>query len=96
MRTKVLFTSPARIDISGIAAYIAEDSIKAAEKFYDTVQAKCEELAQMPKMGKLRKELHPSVRSFPFGSHVIFYIAQDDMIIVLRVLHGARDIPSLF
>jgi len=96
MKTKVLFASPARIDVSEIAAYIAKDNIPAAENFYDTIQEKCDELARMPKMGKLRKELGSSVRSFPFGRYVIFYIARGELIVILRVLHGARDIPALF
>lgn len=96
MRMKVLFTSPASIDVADIAEYIAQDSIQAAETFYDTVQEKCGELAQMPQMGKLRNELHPSVRSFPFGRYVIFYLIQDNLIVILRVLHDSRDVPSLF
>ena len=96
MNEKVLLTSPARTDIASLAEYIAEDNLSVTENFYEAVQEKCEELAQMPKMGRLCNELSSSVRSFPLGWYVIFYTIRGDRIIILRLLHGARDILSLF
>jgi len=43
-----------------------------------------------------REELAPGVQSFPFGRYVIFYHALGDAIEIVRVLHGARDIESIF
>jgi toxin ParE1/3/4 len=47
-------------------------------------------------MGKRRDELVTNVRSFPVGNYLIFYRPVNQGIEVLRVLHGARDIPSIF
>jgi toxin ParE1/3/4 len=53
-------------------------------------------LAGNPEIGRLRPELSvQGLRSFPVQTHVIFYLAQQDGIEVVRVLHGSRDIPSL-
>ena len=47
-------------------------------------------------MGRGRDELAPGVRSFPFGRYVIFYAPIDKEIVVIRVLHGSRDIDAVF
>ena len=47
-------------------------------------------------MGRPRGELAPRLRSFPVGPYVLFYRPTPNGIEVARVLHGARDIPSLF
>jgi toxin ParE1/3/4 len=49
-------------------------------------------LSRHPLLGRSRTDLHPGLRSFPFGRYVIFYRPLDDGIEVVRVLHGARDI----
>ncbi len=47
-------------------------------------------------MGRARQELADSMRSFPFGRYVIFYVPLEDGIDVVRVLHSARDIDAVF
>lgn len=47
-------------------------------------------------MGRAREELAASLRSFPFGRYVIFYVPIEDGIDVVRVLHSARDIDAIF
>ena len=36
------------------------------------------------------------LRSLPLGNYIIFYRPIDDGIEVVRILHGARDLPPLF
>jgi toxin ParE1/3/4 len=47
-------------------------------------------------MGRVRDELVPSLRSFPVGKYVIFYRPIENGIEIARILHGARDLPSIF
>jgi toxin ParE1/3/4 len=49
-------------------------------------------LSEFPGLGRPRDELAESLRSFPVGNYVIFYLPLGDGINVIRVLHGARDI----
>jgi toxin ParE1/3/4 len=53
-------------------------------------------LASSPLVGRNREDLAPNLRSFPVGNYVVFYQAEPDGIIVVRILSGARDIPALF
>ena len=47
-------------------------------------------------MGRRRDELSPGLRSVVMGSYLIFYRPLEDGIRLMRVFHGARDLPSLF
>jgi len=89
-------TSLAHGDLVEIAMTIAEDNPPAADRWLDAVDSRCKLLAQMPGLGRLRPDLAPELRSFVVGNHVIFYRETHDGIEVIRVLHGARDLPSLF
>jgi toxin ParE1/3/4 len=47
-------------------------------------------------MGRRRDELAPGLRSFPAGRYVIFYLPLTDGVDIVRVLHGSRDIETVF
>jgi toxin ParE1/3/4 len=53
-------------------------------------------LANQSGSGRHREELAPGILSFPFGRYMIFYRASQDAIEIVRVLHVARDIQSIF
>jgi toxin ParE1/3/4 len=42
------------------------------------------------------EDLRPGLFSFPVGKHVLFYRVQPGGIVLVRVIHGARDLPALF
>ena len=84
-------------DLLEIWVYVAEQrSIEAANTLLRTIEAKCEQLAEMPGMGRRRDELLPGLRSFPQGKYAIYYRPTDDGIRVMRVLHGARNVSDFF
>ena len=45
------------------------------------------ELADSPKLGKLRSEIKQGMRSYQQGKHVIFYMVEPEQIVVLNILH---------
>jgi toxin ParE1/3/4 len=53
-------------------------------------------LVSNPGMGRKRDSLALNLRSFPVGNYLIFYRPINQGIEVIRILHGARDILSLF
>ena len=83
-------------DLLEIWEYIAEDSEPRADAFIDTINAKIQALAAGPGMGRERGELGDGIRSFPVGRYVIFFRSFQNGIEIVRVLHGARDLDSLF
>lgn len=92
---RLKFTELAEDDLVEIWCFIARDSHGAADRYVTLIHAHCQQLAESPRIGMLRPELAPELRSSPFKSHVVFYELQDDGIEIIRVLHGAMDIPSI-
>ncbi len=85
----------ALVDLAEIWAFIAEDSVKHADRFAALIDSQFRTLARQPHMGRSRPELATELRSFPVGQHVIFYLPLPKGVEIVRVLHGARDIDSV-
>jgi plasmid stabilization system protein ParE len=49
-----------------------------------------------PLAAPLSPELGKEIRKVIFGRYLIIYTIQDDYVRIVRILHGARDIQSLF
>ncbi|GMQ83208.1 MAG: type II toxin-antitoxin system RelE/ParE family toxin [Rhodothermia bacterium] len=94
MSTKI--SESAKSDLFEIWDYIANDSIAQADKMSDEFERIFSVLAENPEMGRRREELKENLKSFPHGNYVIFYRGDADEIEIVRVLHGARDIPDIF
>jgi toxin ParE1/3/4 len=80
--------------------YLAAGGAELAERFLTAVEAATQRLLETPGIGAKRSFRHPSLqglRMHPvrgFERHLVFYHERDDGIEIVRVLHGARDIPS--
>ena len=95
---RVLHTALAEESILDVGRYIVERSqnVDAAIALVDRIAQKCELYAQQPLTGESRPELGPAIRCFPVDNHIVIYRPLEDGILVLLVVHGARDIPSVF
>ena len=67
-----------------------------AEKYLNEIYAVFDRLSQHPNIGRLRTELAENLRSIPVGTHVIFFMSWHSDVAIVRVLHGARDVESVF
>ena len=83
-------------DLVEIAAYIAKDSESAAEAWLAKIERTLEKLSASPGMGAEYPELSPRLRCFPVGAYLIFYRAMEGGIELVRVIHGSRDLFSIF
>ena len=88
-------------DVDEIAAYIAQDSIEQAMRFFDAVNATYKMIFEAPSRWPLYGFTHPRLQDIRkhavlgFPNHLIFYRIDADMVEIIRVLHGARDIPNV-
>ncbi len=90
----VVIRPRALADLADIWAYIAEDSVKHADRFATLINNQFRTLARQPHMGRSRPELATNLRSFPVGHYIVFYVPLPKGVEIVRVLHGARDIES--
>jgi|HubBroStandDraft_1064217.scaffolds.fasta_scaffold482218_2 toxin ParE1/3/4 len=77
----------AREDLAEIASY----------KLLTTIRARCQMLCTFPQAGKRRSDLPlPGLWGYPVKPYVIFYQIQPETLLLVRVLHGKRDIEAVF
>ncbi len=79
--------------------WIAEDNPVAAQGLLDAVLESAERIGQYPQIGRRRPDLTASARhrfvaltGFPY---LIVYVENRDPPLIVRILHGARDLPWL-
>lgn len=94
--TEVSRTRTALRDLDEIWDYIARDNPDAASQLIDRVAERCCLYAEQPLLGAACPQLATDLRQFPVGNYVVFYRPLEDGMLVVRVLHGARDIPNVF
>jgi len=88
----------ARRDLLEAAGWIARDDAKAALALRDAVVEAAGRLGGNPEIGRVRLELAgPPVRflmlsGFPY---ILVYDAESRPPLILRVVHGARDLPEV-
>lgn len=94
---RLTITAHARADLREIHSYIAKDKPEAARRFVERLRAKARQLAETPGIGRSRREdLRTNLFSFPVGQYLLFYREQPGGILLVRVIHGSRDLPPLF
>lgn len=90
------FTPQAEIDLEEIGDYIALDNPARAVTFIQEVRQHCEQIADGPMRYPARPELGATVRVCGHGNYLIVFEPYGGGAVVLRVLHGARNLPGIF
>src|SRR5436309_11113052 len=87
----------ASADIEHICDYIAKDNPDAADQLEDRIHEAIKLLAKFPRMGHVRPDVTDKRYLFrAVGKYIIAYRIESKELIVVRVLHGARDFRRLF
>jgi toxin ParE1/3/4 len=89
-------------DLDEIADYIARDDLDAALRFYDAARRAFHFLSDYPRAGAIHVQSDPrfaEMRLWPisrFRDYLVCYIPLSDGVVILRVIHGARDVRRIF
>src|SRR5437660_1540977 len=87
---------PADVDINEIWNYISQDNPAAADRVEETIHDTIEKLAEHPNFGHFRDDVAPrEYRFYRVYSYLIVYRIEGDTLIVVRVVHGARNLRKL-
>jgi len=93
---QVELTAEAEESRIAIWLHVAEHSPDAADRLLERIEEECRLYATQPEMGTPRPDLGRNLRCFAVGQYVVIYRPTEEGIVVLLVIHGARDIPSIF
>ena len=95
MTTRFRLTPRAAADLDEIADYTVEEwGLEQMGEYLRSLNRRFEWLARNPFAGRERNDVHPGYRSFPEGSHVIFYVVSDDYVDIIGIPHKSMDIGS--
>src|SRR5436190_21745905 len=88
------------IDLIETAEYIAKDDPEIADRYFDAFEESIETIRNTPKIGSIRKfQDRFEIRMWfvrGFEKSLIFYTETQDEIVILRVIHSARDYHRIF
>ncbi len=83
-------------DLEDIVGFVAGDSFKAARQVLADIEQAMARLAEMPRMGFMRRELaEDDVRFWVVHSYLVVYRAEVEPIQILRIISGYRDLVEL-
>lgn len=88
-------TAQAKVDLLEIWCHIGEDSPDAADRTVAGIDDAIKLVSEHPGFGTERPDLAAGLRLYPVGSYLIGYRQAKGGVQILRVVHGARDLPSL-
>jgi toxin ParE1/3/4 len=81
-------------DLIAIWLHAARDSEVAADRLLDRFDARWQQLATYPFSRAPRDDIAPGIRHLVVGDYLTLYGVGDDMIEIIRVLHGKRNIEA--
>jgi toxin ParE1/3/4 len=100
MGSRVTRTPLAARDLDELAEYLRREAwLAVALRFVTSAEAACTVLAEHPHIGASLGLLGADIRRWHidgFGNHVILYRLTDHGVEIVRILHAARDLESLF
>ena len=90
--SKFVLRPKARDDLDGIWDYTLETWGRVQAKTYLRALSRTfKTLAGNPELGRIRDDVYRGLRVYPSGKHLIFYLAIDNGIGILRVLLERMD-----
>ena len=96
---KYQLTPEAVSDLFEISNFIRLDNPDAADRVEEAVFRACDFLASSPLAGRVRNELTMLPYRFwvvrPYSKYLIAYDPEKKPLQIIRIVHGARDLPSV-
>ena len=92
---KVVWAESSRNALDEVITYIAEESQQAAVEVLDAALAAAEGLATLSERGRVVPELNdPAIRELFVFRYRLIYRLDDQRVVVVAFLHGARDFAT--
>ena len=96
--TRAVLSPAAERDILEIVEWMATENPVAARGFRAALDRLAATIGEHPRIGALKPHLaSPPVRFLPIRGfpHVVVYTPERNPPLIVRVLHGARDLPEV-
>lgn len=87
----------AESDLDDIWFYLVSETgnVDLADRVVDSIASRLFLIANYPRIGRPRDDIRTGLRSLTVGGYVVFYRIDNEDVVILRILHGKRDIARL-
>ncbi len=93
---QIRWSLTASTDLQEIEDFIARDSVFHAVTFVDCIVESTATLLKTPHIGRVVPEFNrQDLREVIFRGYRIVYLVQNDEVLILRVVHGVRNLHGL-
>jgi len=92
---EVFFRQQAWRDLERIDDRIAKEDPAAAQRFRANVLRRIGLLERVPEAAQPRPKFGKDIRTIPIGRYIVVLRVTTSRVSVLRIVHGARDLPRL-
>jgi toxin ParE1/3/4 len=92
----VRFTPEARADLREIALRIADRNPVRALTYVDEIESRAHRIGEFPHAGPPRPQWGEDIRIAVHGKYLIVHRVRGETVQILRIVHGARDLDTLF
>ncbi|MCA0012464.1 type II toxin-antitoxin system RelE/ParE family toxin [Mesorhizobium sp. B292B1B] len=103
MAVRLVWSPAARADLIDIYMMIGSENIRAADRYYDRLEARAMQLADQPRMRIRRPDIRSSARMLVETPFLLLYETIPDtddgpveQVEIVRVVDGRRDLNRLF
>lgn len=94
----VRLLSIAEQDLTELVSYLAAENPRAAAETLDRIEARLQALASHPFVGRVPHDPKLTAlgyRVLVIDNYLVFYKVKSKIVLVYRILHGARDVLRL-
>lgn len=91
---RLVRTATYRADLEAIVDYIAAENPRAALAIWDEIENQVERLATYPDSGRIGRVEATRELVVNRTPYIVGYHIREDAVVILRVLHGARQWPD--
>ena len=95
MPHRIVVTRQAERNLEEIGDYIALDNPRKAHETLLRLRSRIERLAVFPERNRIREDLGRDHRILVVGNYLVVYRIEGDLVYILRVSQGSRDLTQL-
>jgi toxin ParE1/3/4 len=94
---RIVWAHRAITHLREIAAYIRAENPSAARRIHQQIRRATRRLVRYPRAGRMVPEIASAqVRELIVGNYRIIYAVTETAVEILAIVHGNRDLPSLW
>ncbi len=84
-------------DLDGIYEYtIMNFGLERARGYLNDLHQRFNDLAERPALGRGAERMAIGLKRYTYRSHVVFYMSENDSVLIVRALHERMDAPRHF